>query len=654
MNKMRSTIATALASAALLIAPAARAASGDISVTGSTQSDDGRLDTISLSLPASAAASTLWLAWGAADGGDQIGNWDDLEYLGDVPAGDTTWTGSIGTIPVGKPFARVFRIAADASLVELESVSATGSQYVITDFTATGDTSVLASFSMDDVSANKVFFSGRTSAKLNTFTLMHITGGNGFRFDYDTGNMNSLVSGTPGTQYWLDMDYTGLKRGTTRDNLEYINNYNDQTYTNALNLYSSFTAGTNLTIFALNTAGQAPTAFGGIVCYCLKAWTGTHGARTTLALDLVPCAKNGVAGLYDRLAGAFYPSETDTALVSGSPKTHSTCGDLVGSSAVLRPYGTDRTVTVDNFYREGRQPTADLTFTAGLADCALVAVHGPADAGDDIADWPNAAFLGTVPAATTAMTATIPWTIPDDTPHFFRFFLVSPIDPATGDSLRLFKGLHASSGAYILTGFTPDENSAIAATFSFDTVSATQAPFGGRAAAYDRSFACWYTETQGFRWDFSNLVKNSKKIIDADTPFALDMDYTGLQIDATYCYAVDETPAAFTEGIPLSIFGINTTSSGGVTTSGTSATCYGFKAWSDRARTTLALDLVPCECNGEAGFWDNAGAKFYGNSAGTGTLETTGAEILNADATVLSRTATLPLPPPSAFVITVR
>ncbi len=101
MKQMRGIIALALVSATLAIAQTANAASGDITVTGSTQSD-GRLSTISLSFPASEAASSLWLAWGAADGGEAIGNWDDLEYLGNLPAGDTAWTGSIGELHPGK------------------------------------------------------------------------------------------------------------------------------------------------------------------------------------------------------------------------------------------------------------------------------------------------------------------------------------------------------------------------------------------------------------------------------------------------------------------------------------------------------------------------------------------------------------------------
>ncbi len=652
MKQIRGIIALALVSATLAIAQTANAASGDITVTGSTQSD-GRLSTISLSFPASEAASSLWLAWGAADGGEAIGNWDDLEYLGNVPAGDTAWTGSVGELHPGKSFARVFRIEADASLVELESVGATGSQYVLTGFTATGDTSVQASFSMDDVSATKVLFSGRSGATSNTFTLMHIAGDNGFRFDY-AGNMNSHVKGSAGTRYWFDMDYTGLKLGTSRDNLEYIN------YPNRLplNLYSSFTAGTPLTIFALNTAGSSPSPYSGIVCYGLKAWTGSHAARTTLALDLVPCAKNGVAGFWDRVSGAFV-SPTGGSLVAGATVAHGTCGAVADTSVTLRPYGSDRTMAVAKFYREHRQPTANLTFTAGLSDCGLVAVHGPADAGDSIADWPNADFLGTVPAGTTAMTATIPWTITDDTPHFFRFFLVAQHGSTSFD--RLFEGLHVSDGAYVMVSdFTATGDTCILASFYMDDIAGTQVLFSGRTASASKTYTVMHTtDNNGFRFDYDNAIHNSQHKGTAGQRFWLDVDYRGMWVgpssnDLTQIVSPAEGYShfysTFTAGQPLTIFALNTA---GTISVFARAACYGLKAWSNRARTTLALDLVPCECGGEAGFWDKVNGKFYGNS-GAGTFETSGAELVNPDAEVFSRSATLPLPAKSAFLFYIR
>ena len=646
MNTLRSILAFAIASAALLPVPVTMAASGDIVVTGSTQ-QGGRLATISLSFPASQQASALWLAWGAADGGDAIGNWDDLEYLGDVPEGDTTWTGPVGTYHAGKTYARIFRIAADASLVELESVSASGGAYVLTDFRPTGSTVVRCDFQFDDLSANVALFGARKTSGDTQFVMIHTTD-QGFRHDYDGGIANSRVMAATGTRYLVEMDYTRLMvNGEPFVDLHYSGP-------------SNFTTPCPLMVFAMNNNGSS-AAPAPATMHSFQAWGDT--ARTTLALDLVPCAKNGVAGFWDRVSGTFL-SPTGGSLTAGAAAVHSTCGAIAGTSAALRPYGSDRTMAVAKFYREGRQPKANLTFTAGLAECGLVAVHGPADAGDDIADWPNAAFLGTIPASTTSMTATIPWRIPDETPHFFRFFLVSPIDPATGDSLRLFEGLHANGGPYVLTGFTATGDTIIQAGFSMDDISNTQILFSGRDANRGKSFTLMYvTDGNGFRFDYDSSIMNSHMTSNDGIQHWLEGDYTGLKLgsstsDLDYINFLNGTPhhAAlnlynnFTAGQPLTVFALNTA---GTITTPARAVCYGLKAWSDRARTMLALDLVPCERNGEAGLWDKVGCRFYGNAV-SGALEAIGAEVMNANATVVSRSATLPLPSPVAFVMVIR
>lgn len=646
MNTLRSILAFAIASAALLPVPVTMAASGDIVVTGSTQ-QGGRLATISLSFPASQQASALWLAWGAADGGDAIGNWDDLEYLGDVPEGDTTWTGPVGTYHAGKTYARIFRIAADTSLVELESVSAANGSYVLTDFTPTGTTFVRCDVRFDNVSSAFALFGARQASGNTQFVMIHTTD-QGFRHDYHNGIFNSRVKATAGTRYRVEMDYTSLKT-----NGQFVVNLNSAGPDN-------FTTPCPMAVFAMNTAGDIGSSATATI-YSFMAWS--DRTRTTPALDLVPCAHNGVAGFYDRAHGAFLAPSGGT-LAAGAAKAHSTCGTSVGNSATLIPYGTDRTVSVASFSREGRQPKADLTFTPGLADCGLVAVHGPTDAGDNIADWPNAFFLGTVPASTTSVTATIPWTIPDETPHFFRFFLVSPIDPATGDSLRLFEGLHANGGPYVLTGFTATGDTIIQAGFSMDDISNTQILFSGRDANRGKSFTLMYvTDGNGFRFDYDSSIMNSHMTSNDGIQHWLEGDYTGLKLgsstsDLDYINFLNGTPhhAAlnlynnFTAGQPLTVFALNTA---GTITTPARAVCYGLKAWSDRARTMLALDLVPCDRNGEAGLWDKVGCRFYGN-AGSGALEAIGAEVMNANATVVSRSATLPLPSPVAFVMVIR
>ena len=101
----------------------------DIVVTGSAQAD-GLLSSLRLSFSAHAAPTRLFLAWGVENSGDSLGNWEHVDWLADVPAGATSCDAPVPTLHSGLPFVRIFRIAPDDSITELESVTATGTQYV--------------------------------------------------------------------------------------------------------------------------------------------------------------------------------------------------------------------------------------------------------------------------------------------------------------------------------------------------------------------------------------------------------------------------------------------------------------------------------------------------------------------------------------------
>ena len=109
---------------AVLAGPTAFAAD-DIVVTGSARTD-GLLSSLSLSFPSSDSPTRLFLAWGAEDRGASLGNWDVIDWLADVPAGATSCDAPVATLRSGLPFVRVFRIAPDDSVIELEGATADG------------------------------------------------------------------------------------------------------------------------------------------------------------------------------------------------------------------------------------------------------------------------------------------------------------------------------------------------------------------------------------------------------------------------------------------------------------------------------------------------------------------------------------------------
>ena len=632
---------------ALLAAPAVRAAD-DIVVAGSAQTD-GLLSSLSLSFPESASPTRLFLAWGADDCGTAMGNWTHLDWLADVPAGATSCDAPVATLRSGLPFVRVFRIAPDDSVVELEGATADGTQSVKTGFTPSSTAAVRCDLTLDAF-ANQAIFGVRSAAGQNSFCLLTIvpsgSAGHGWRIDYGAQVKNSYVDPAAGRRYLAEADYHGLKIDGTLLPKE-----------NNCNLSGSpetVQPGCVMALFGMSTAGGVGSQAQATI-HSFKAWSDTDSRTTTLAADLVPCRKNGVVSFYNRVNGTFESLVTGT-LIGGADKAHSSCGTSVDASAVFNPYGTDRTMTITKFYRNHRQPTADLTFTAGLADCALVATHDSADHGGAIADWPaeNTVLVTNVPAATTSMTLSFPWQIERDTEHFYRFFLVARSGSATYD--RQFEGIRATGEQYVLTDFVPTQTANVMADFQFDTTLGNQVVFGARQGPSSASFAVWHLEGGlGYRFDYANWNANSnhpEQAVDGAYLSRVVNAYSaGLEIGGSRIVTVPESAkTTFTAPCPMAVFALN---SAGTVNFFAKGVCRYVKAWRVMSQeNTRVLDLLPAMKNGEVGFYNKCDGTFFGNS-GTGAFEAVN-EVVNTTARVLSDSGTLGVPPPISFVLTVR
>lgn len=627
---------------AVLAGPTAFAAD-DIVVTGSARTD-GLLSSLSLSFPSSDSPTRLFLAWGAEDRGASLGNWDVIDWLADVPAGATSCDAPVATLRSGLPFVRVFRIAPDDSVIELEGATADGSQSVKTGFTPSATAAVRCDLTLDAF-ANQAIFGVRSAAGQNSFCLLTIvpsgSAGHGWRFDYGTQIKNSAVDPVAGRRYLAEADYRGLKiDGTLLPNA-------------MIGSPGTVNPGYVMALFGMSTAGAVGSPAKTTI-HSFKAWGDTDSRTTTLAADLVPCRKNGVVSFYDRVSGSFQSLVTGT-LAGGAEVAHGTCGAPVDRSAAFNPYGTDRTMTVAKFYRDRRYPAVDLEFTAGLADCALVATHDSADHGGAIADWPaeNTVLVTNVPAATTSMMLSFPWQIERDTEHFYRFFLVARSGSATYD--RQFEGIRATGEQYVLTDFVPTQTANVMADFQFDTTLGNQVVFGARQGASTASFAVWHLEGGfGYRFDYANWNANSghpEQAVDgAYLPRVINAYSVGLEIDGSRLLTVPESAkTTFATPCPLAVFALN---SAGTANFFAKGTCRYVKAWRVMSQeNTRVLDLLPAMKNGEVGFYNKCDGKFFGNS-GTGAFEAVN-EVVNTTARVLSDSGTLGVPPPIGFVLIV-
>lgn len=661
--KAHSSLGALVAASASFGAGSAPWAENAVSVTGSARDAKGLLSSLSVAFPATAKASSLWLAWGKEDAGDLLGNWEELDFLADVQAGATSCMCPVSVTPrhSGLTVARVFLLENDAELTELESVSSAGdsNQFVDTGYVPNGKTGVRCDFSFDKLKGSALF-GARTSTSANQFCLLELPSNNtGFRVDYakEQTATYSLQKNAPiaGDRYVAEMDHAGLRIQGGNINASW------SLKTSGVQPVSP---GKGIYLFAMNNNGtdSSPAA---ATIYSFKAWDET-GVKSTLKCDLVPCQKNGVVSFYDRKNGKFLP--VSGTLTAGSAKDHSSLGGLAGYSGTLRPYGDGRGMTVKNIFRATRRVKAVLEIDAALSDSTLLAAFGPEDKGEDLEDWfksdgtvaegATVRVVAAVPGEATSFTATVPDVI-DENMKVFRFFLVSRFGGEDYD--RVLDGVRAKGTQYVQTDIVPTGSFSVQAQFKFDAIADAQCLFGARTSSGMEAFELLHTYDLGLRYDYNTKIANTGTKPEYGK-FLCVMNASGLgytnDVNSTTTTLVYKRPTdvstTFTAGGKFAIFAMN---SAGAVSAWAKAVCYRFWAWKVYGDdSTRCLDLVPCVKNGEVGFYNKIGGGFLGN-AGMGAFEAVEAadgEQANAAARVFASSGAFPTPPPPGLAIIFR
>lgn len=262
--------------------------------------------------------NSLWIVYGVTDGGSSsFSSWSTVRLVADIP-GDVTALTGVQPPPrwgVAVTCLRFFltdvEVLPGADRLEYIQNSQYGGQFIETSFYPNGDSVVeteIAFNSDPKGGSNQGIFCARAEDYTKTFTLFWLA--NFWRFDYSNSNYSGDGSTpTPGTdRHALRVDYSGvIVDGTSMANT-------------GLSSVSSYTAGAPLSLFATRLGvGTNWGNYAKVRLYSFRAWN-THadesafaawmdGTSTAVAplpaLDLVPCRKNGVIGLYDRPSGAF-------------------------------------------------------------------------------------------------------------------------------------------------------------------------------------------------------------------------------------------------------------------------------------------------------------------------------------------------------------
>ena len=258
-----------------------------------------------VSLTTGFETNTVLVAYGAVDGGDDPAHWDNCAILGDVASDATSfssalpfeWSKAIG-------FARLFTVPQSDSLGD-KVLKSSGTQYIVTDYTATSNTMVEARAAfIDTMSEVAALWTGRESSSSESFgMILHKEGSwpsSQLRVDYG-GKVTYVVK-------------SGISAGNTlhtvamRDGQFVYDSTTDSFDTTTKRLT---VAGAPLTFFAMNTSGTinyiSRVAFAEV-----KIWS-DYADETSLVRHLVPAIRDGKCGFLDILEGGkFYPNSAES------------------------------------------------------------------------------------------------------------------------------------------------------------------------------------------------------------------------------------------------------------------------------------------------------------------------------------------------------
>ena len=148
----------------------------DKQILSSSISQINGVPTGRVSLTTGFETNTVLVAYGAVDGGDDPAHWDNCAILGDV-APDATSFSSALPFAWSKTacYARFFT-ASQLDLLGDKVLKSSGTQYIVTDYTANSLTRIRARLAfIDTTSQTVVMWSGRESAGVNTFSTLILT-----------------------------------------------------------------------------------------------------------------------------------------------------------------------------------------------------------------------------------------------------------------------------------------------------------------------------------------------------------------------------------------------------------------------------------------------------------------------------------------------
>lgn len=283
----------------LTVASVTEALTANKQITSSSIAQRNGALTAKVAVTAGFETNTVVVAYGSADGGEDPAHWDNCAILGDVAFDATSFSAAV-PFEWGKSvrYARFFTVPQSDSL-GAKVLKSSGTQYIVTDYTATSNTMVEARAAFIDTTTHPiVLWSGRESSNPQSQSFGMVLDTGRLRVDYGGGTTmktGQLIAGD--TLHTVSMG--GLQFS-----------YDGATSSFLASSKPLTIAGAPMTFFAMNTAGEI--AYASRVAFAeVKVWS-DYADETSLVLHLKPAVENGRCGFRNILEGGrFYPNSAE-------------------------------------------------------------------------------------------------------------------------------------------------------------------------------------------------------------------------------------------------------------------------------------------------------------------------------------------------------
>ncbi len=327
------------------------------------------------------------------------------------------------------------------------------------------------------------------------------------------------------------------------------------------------------------------------------------------ARSFVPCVRNGVNGMHDRISGNFFVSAGTGSFSAGEaadpdlpPEAEKTFSRVFHPSSSL-------SITSVN----AKTGALAVRVSGPVGPLALYAVCAPEDPGDDPAAWPISARL----ASLTNETGSVEWSgiVPDGllaTNRYLKCYAVARREEPFGQQYDYLEGY----GTYSINVGIPADSTA-----ETEIEFAENATLDGVAGAGHEGVFCTlnvHPQNQTPKFTYYFFGCNDEDGFDLYTSstnvfHAVTLGPGGVLVDG------DQIADPFLDAVPrresLSLAVMATRSAGG------GRTHYGVvrvRRFRLRKNGVLLRDMVPCVVDDSNGLWDYVSGTFFGNANSSG------------------------------------